>query len=134
MQVARAMSWVAATIAALIGAIGVLNTMAMSVLERRPEIGAFRAMGWRKRQVVQMVVTESLLLAAAGAMLGTALGLSVLCGLSHLRATSGLVQGDWPISAVIEGTLLSFLAAACGAVWPALRVATEQPIEALLGR
>ncbi len=128
------MSWVAAVIAAVIGAIGVLNTMAMSVLERRPEIGAFRAMGWRKRQVVQLIVTESLLLAAAGAMLGTALGLSVLSGLSHLRATSGLVQGDWPISAIVEGTLLAFLMAALGAVWPALRVTAEQPVEALLGR
>src|SRR5208283_1538135 len=78
MQVTRAMSWVAAAIAALIGAIGVLNTMAMSVLERRSEIGAFRAMGWRKRQVVQLIVTEALLLAAAGAALGTAMGLSVL--------------------------------------------------------
>ena len=134
MQVTRAMSWVAAAIAALIGAIGVLNTMAMSVLERRPEIGAFRAMGWRKRQVVQLIVTESLLLAAAGAIMGTALGLSVLSGLSHLRATSGLVQGDWPVSAIVEGTLLAFLMAALGAAWPALRVTAEQPVEALLGR
>ena len=45
MQVTRAMSWVAAVIAALIGVIGVLNTMAMSVLERRAEIGAFRWAG-----------------------------------------------------------------------------------------
>ena len=134
MQVTRAMSWVAAAIAALIGAIGVLNTMAMSVLERRPEIGAFRAMGWRKRQVVQLVVTESLLLAAAGAMLGSVLGLAVLSGLAHLRATSGLVQGDWPLSAILEGTLLAFLMAALGAAWPALRVTAEQPVEALLGR
>ncbi|MGA2257011.1 MAG: ABC transporter permease [Thermoguttaceae bacterium] len=134
MQVTRAMSWVAAVIAALIGAIGVLNTMAMSVLERRSEIGAFRAMGWRKRLVVQLIVTESLLLATVGAMLGTALGLSVLSGLSHSRATSGLVQGDWPISAILEGTLLAFLMAAIGAVWPALRVTAEQPVETLLGR
>jgi putative ABC transport system permease protein len=134
MQVTRAMSWVAAAIAALIGAIGVLNTMAMSVLERRAEIGAFRAMGWRERQVVQLIVIEALLLAAAGALLGTALGLSILSGLSHLRATSGLIRGDWPISAVVEGTLLAFLMAALGAAWPALRVTAEQPVEALLGR
>jgi putative ABC transport system permease protein len=134
MQVTRAMSWVAAAIAVLIGAVGVLNTMAMSVLERRPEIGAFRAMGWRKRQVFQLIVTESLLLATAGAVLGTTLGLSILSGLSHLRATSGLVQGDWPVSAVVEGTLLTFLMAALGAAWPAMRVTAEQPVEALLGR
>jgi putative ABC transport system permease protein len=134
MQVARAMSWVAAAIAALIGATGVLNTMAMSVLERRAEIGAFRAMGWRKRQVVQLVVTEALLLAVAATVFGIVLGLSILSGLSHLRATSGLVQGDWPMAAMIEGTLLALLMAALGAAGPALRVAAEQPVEALLGR
>jgi putative ABC transport system permease protein len=134
MQVTRAMSWVATAIAALIGAIGVLNTMAMSVLERRAEIGAFRAMGWRKRQVVQLIVTEALLLAAAGAAMGTTLGLSILSGLSHWHTTSGLVQGDWPISAIVEGTLLAFLMAALGAAWPALRVTAAQPVEALSGR
>ena len=134
MQVTRAMSWVVAAIAALIGAIGALNTMAMSVQERRPEIGAFRAMGWRKLQVVQLIVTESLLLAAASAATGIALGLSVLSGLSHWPATSGLVQGDWPIWAIGEGVLLAFLMAALGAAWPALRVTAEQPVEALMGR
>jgi len=108
--------------------------MAMSVLERRPEIGAFRAMGWRKRQVVALIVTEAMMLAAAGAAIGTALGLSVLSGLAHMRATSGLVQGDWPISAVVDGAFLAFLMAAIGAAWPAQRVTAEQPVEALMGR
>jgi ABC-type lipoprotein release transport system permease subunit len=45
-----------------------------------------------------------------------------------------LVQGDWPVSAVVEGTLLTFLMAALGAAWPAMRVTAEQPVEALLGR
>ncbi len=134
MQVTRAMSWVAAAIAAMIGAIGVLNTMAMSVLERRAEIGAFRAMGWRKRKVVQLIVTEALLLAVVAAALGTALGLSILSGLAHWRATSGLVQGGWPISAMVAGSLLALLMATLGAAWPALRVTAEQPVEALLGR
>lgn len=134
MQVARVMSWVAAAIAVLIGASGLFNTMAMAVHERRPEIGAFRAMGWRRRQVVGLIVAEALLLAAAGAVLGSALGLSVLSGLSHLRATSGLVQGDWPLAAVAEGTLLAFLMAALGAAWPALRVTAEEPVDALAGR
>ena len=91
--------------------IGVLNTMAMSVSERRQEIGAIRAMGWRKRQVVQLLVAESLLLATAGAAAGTALGLAIISGLSRWHVTAGLVQGDWPPSAVVEGVLLAFLMA-----------------------
>ena len=68
-----------------------------------------------------------------GGGVGTVLGLSVLSGLYHLVPTSGLVQGDWPISAILEA-LFTFLMAALGAAWPAMRVTAERPAEALLGR
>ena len=48
MKVARTMSWFTSTFAIVIGAIGVMNTMAMSIFERRGEIASLRAMGWRK--------------------------------------------------------------------------------------
>ena len=134
MQVTRAMSWVAAAIALAIGAIGVLNTMAMSALERRQEIGAIRAMGWRKRQIVQLLVGEALLLAAGGAAAGTALGLAVISGLSWWHVTAGLVQGDWPLAAVAEGVGMAFLMAVIGAALPAFRIASQSPVAALSSR
>ena len=58
MKIARTMSWFTSTFAIVIGAIGVMNTMAMSVFERRGEIASLRAMGWRKWRVVRLILSE----------------------------------------------------------------------------
>lgn len=133
MQVTRAMSWVATAIAAAMGAIGVLNTMAMSVFERRLEIGALRAMGWRRLQVVQLIVGESLLLAIAGAAGGVAMGLASNSCLARWHVTSVLVQGDWSAWAVLYGVLLALVMAVAGGLLPALRITSQRPVEALRG-
>jgi putative ABC transport system permease protein len=131
MRVTRVMSWVISAVACLMGAFGILNTMAMSVFERRCEIGAFRAMGWRTRRVVMLIVQESLLLAAAGAAIGVLGGFAVIVGLSHWHVTSGLVQGNLPLRAVYEGVAMAATMAVLGAAYPALRFARLAPVEAL---
>jgi putative ABC transport system permease protein len=131
MRVTRVMSWVISAVACLMGAFGILNTMAMSVFERRCEIGAFRAMGWRTWRVVVLVVQESLLLAGAGSVVGVAGGFAVIVALAHWHVTSGLVQGDLPLRAVCEGVAMAALMAVLGAVYPALRFARLAPVEAL---
>jgi len=57
-----------------IGAIGVMNTMVMSVFERTREIGILRAVGWSGRRILRMVISESLLLCLVSAVVGSALG------------------------------------------------------------
>jgi putative ABC transport system permease protein len=131
MRVTRAMSWVISTIACLIGALGVLNTMAMSVFERRAEIGSLRAMGWRTSRVIRLILSESLLLAAAGASVGIVFGLVVVTLLSHWHVTSGLVQGDLSFRAIGEGVLMAAAMAVVGAAYPAFRIATTPPVESL---
>ena len=61
-------------LAVLLGAIGVMNTMIMSVFERTREIGILRAVGWRGSRIVRMVLAESLLLCLVAAVFGLALG------------------------------------------------------------
>src|SRR5262249_20780445 len=58
-KVTRAMAWLTSAIALVIGAIGMLNTMIMSVYERTREIGTLRAIGWRKGRVVRLIVGEA---------------------------------------------------------------------------
>jgi putative ABC transport system permease protein len=128
------MSWVVAAIALVIGAVGVANTMAMSILERRGEIGALRAIGWPKRRVILLILIESVLLAVAGAATGTVLGLAIITGLSHWRMTAGLVQGDWPLGAVATGSGLTLAMAVLGAAFPAWHSASAAPVEALRSR
>ena len=131
MQVTRTMSWVTSIIAGVIGAIGVLNTMAMSVFERRAEIGALRAMGWRRSHVLQLIVWEALMLAAAGASVGMAWGTAAILGLARWHVTSGLVQGDISAGALVKGALLAATMAVLGAAYPAYRSARVLPAEAL---
>jgi ABC-type lipoprotein release transport system permease subunit len=131
MRVTRVMSWVISAVACLMGAFGILNTMAMSVFERRSEIGAFRAMGWRTWRVVVLIVEESLLLAGAGSLVGVAGGFAVVFALAHWHVTSGLVQGDLSLRAVCEGIAMAALMAIVGAAYPALRFARLAPVEAL---
>jgi putative ABC transport system permease protein len=133
MQVTRTMSWVTAAIAVFLGSIGVLNTMAMSVLERKTEIGALRAMGWRKSRVISLIVSESLILALGAAVSGVTLGLAITFALSKWKSTSVLIQGNWSISAILTGIILAGLMAILGAMYPAARVARTRPIDALRG-
>ena len=106
MKIARTMSWFTSTFAIVIGAIGVMNTMAMSIFERRGEIASLRAMGWRKWRIAQLILSESMLLSIIGAVLGVAAGLGITAALTHWKRTSGLVQGDISLWAICEGFAL----------------------------
>jgi putative ABC transport system permease protein len=73
-RISRAVAWLTSAIAIIIGGIGMLNTMTMSVAERTKEIGMLRAIGWRRARVVQMILGESIMLSMAGALVGSAGG------------------------------------------------------------
>ena len=87
----RAMAWVTSAIGLIIGAVGMLNTMIMSVFERTSEIGILRAIGWRRWRVVRMILMESVLLSLAGGAVG-AVGAIVLARvLAAQPAVAGMV-------------------------------------------
>ena len=68
----RAMAWLTSAVALVIGAVGMLNTMVMSVFERTREIGILRAIGWGRWRVVRMILMESVVLSMAGGVVGAA--------------------------------------------------------------
>src|SRR5262249_1083275 len=72
-RIAHGMAWLTSVIAVIIGAVGMLNTMIMSVFERVKEIGILRAIGWKRGRVLRMILGEALALSMAGAVLGTVL-------------------------------------------------------------
>jgi putative ABC transport system permease protein len=133
MKVARTMSWTTSIFAIVIGAIGVLNTIAMSVFERREEIASLRAMGWRKHRVIRLILNEALCLSLLAALFGVAIGCSVIELLTHLKATSGLVQGDISFQAIGEGVAVSVAIALLGAAYPAYRSANLPIANAMRG-
>ncbi|WP_034516542.1 ABC transporter permease [Actinomadura rifamycini] len=116
-------------VALLVGGVGVANTMVISVLERRAEIGLRRSLGATRGQVRTQFLTESLLLSALGGLGGALIG-----GL--ITAVYALYQG-WPVVvpawAVGGGVLATLLIGAAAGLYPAVRASRLSPTEALAG-
>jgi putative ABC transport system permease protein len=134
LRIARTASWFTSAFAIVIGAAGVMNTLAMAIFERRGEIASLRAMGWRKSRVVRLLLTESLYLATFAAIIGVALGMVGIVLLSHWRRTSGLVQGNFSTQAIVEGMVVALGIALVGTIYPAYRCIKQPIAEALRAR
>jgi putative ABC transport system permease protein len=130
-RVTRAAAWVTSAVAILIGVVSVLNTMIMSVFERASEIGALRAIGWRKSRVICMILGESALLAVAGAVLGSLLGCGALRLMAEWPQTAGLVGGRTHASVIAQGFLTAIAVGMLGAAYPAWWAARLWPIDAM---
>jgi putative ABC transport system permease protein len=130
-QIASAMAWSISAIALVIGAIGMLNTMIISVFERTNEIGILRAIGWRRGRIVRMILLESSLLSVVGGVLGTLLATAMTFVLSRAPATAGLVSGRVAPAVIAQGICIALLIGILGALYPAFRAARLLPTVAL---
>jgi putative ABC transport system permease protein len=131
LKAATAMAWITSSIAIIIGAVFMLNTMVMSVFERTREIGILRAIGWRPWRVMRMILMESLLLSLTGGVVGTIAAIALTWFLSGLPAVGGLVRGDISITVISEGFAIALLVGLIGAAYPAYRGARLMPTEAI---
>jgi ABC-type antimicrobial peptide transport system permease subunit len=117
--------------AVFIGALGMLNTMLMSVLERTREIGVLRSLGWRRLQVMWMILKESLVLGAVGGILGIPLGM----GLGVLVGTAGIWGGalepTYTPRLFVQAVVVAVVAGVLGGLYPAWRATRMRPVEAL---
>ncbi|MFC5502601.1 ABC transporter permease [Lysinimonas soli] len=117
------------SVALLVGGIGVANTMIISVLERRREIGLRRALGATRGHIRSQFLAEALLLSALGGVLGVVLGAAV-------TATFAVANG-WPTSlppgALVIGIGATLLIGGAAGLYPALRAARTPPTAALNG-
>lgn len=130
-KMGRAMAWITSLIAVVLGSIGVLNTMMMSVFERTHEIGVLRAIGWRKSRIMRMVMLEALAVGALGALLGT-VGAALLLRLFALNPTfRAVVDGSVEPLTICEGVVVACIVAALGSAYPAYRATTQSPTDAL---
>ncbi len=131
LKTASAMAWVTSAIALVIGCIGMLNTMIMSVFERTKEIGILRASGWKRRRIVKMILGEAFILSLVGAVFGTLLGYAAVTFLAQLPSASLVVSGQIPAFAVAQGFAIALLVGLFGGLYPALRASKLSPTEAI---
>ncbi|HEV8173802.1 MAG TPA: ABC transporter permease [Actinoplanes sp.] len=114
-------------VALLVGGIGVANTMVISVLERRAEIGLRRSLGATRGQIRTQFVTESLLLSLLGGVGGVLGGLAVTALYAMTRTWPTVV----PAWALIGGVGATVLIGAVAGLYPAIRAARLAPTDAL---
>lgn len=130
-RVARSFAWLTSMIALAIGSIGMLNTMMMAVFERTREIAMLRAIGWKRRRVIAMVLGEATLLSIAGSILGILLAVILVRFLANLPASGRLVEGDVSPSVMLQGLVLAVLLGLLGGLYPAWSAAKLPPVEGL---
>jgi len=128
---AHAAAWGTSLIALLVAALGIANTMAMSVFERTKEIGVLRAMGWSRRRVMSLILIEAAALGAAGGLVGMLLGWGALHILAALPQTASIIATGLPVMTLVEGLVMAALVGVLAGSVPAWRGAQLSPVEAL---
>jgi putative ABC transport system permease protein len=121
-----------AGISLLVGGIGIMNIMLVSVTERTREIGLRKAVGARKRDILIQFLAESSLLSLVGGVIGIMLGwgLSVLVG-AIARASDADLSPAISLDAILLATLFSAAVGLFFGLYPAKRAADLEPVEAL---
>ena len=112
----------------LVGGVGVMNIMLMSVTQRTREIGVRKAVGARRRDIVWQFLLEAALLTTIGGVLGVALAFSLGWILSILVPNLPAIPPLWAVS---SGLGVSTLVGIIFGVWPALKAARLDPVESL---
>jgi putative ABC transport system permease protein len=131
MQNTTAMADAIALIAVLVGGFGMMNTMLMTVLERTREIGVLRALGWRRRQILSLILREAFALGVFGALVGIGVAFALAAALGAIPVYGDAISVAWTPEIFANAIVVSLALALVGGAYPALRATRLQPIEAL---
>ena len=117
---------------------GIVNTMMMSVFERKREVGTLMALGFRRRSILWLFIVEAFCLGAFSAAFGATLGLTVVrithwTGIPFTVPAVGVITArpviDWPYAFTTIGVAIA--TALVAGIYPAYKASRLQPIEAL---
>ena len=118
--------WIA-SISLLVGGIGVMNIMLVSVTERTREIGLKKAIGARKRKILAQFLTEAAVLTSLGGLLGAAGGI----GLAQIVSRVSESPVSISVPAMVFSVVFSMLIGILFGLLPSVKAANLNPIEAL---
>jgi len=124
-------AWGIAAVAIIVGGLGMMNAMVMSVLERTREIGTLRALGWRRGQIVRMIMGEAVLLSLLGGVIGISIGVGLTELAERAPGVGAFMEGVYSPGLFAQGLLTALILGIIGGAYPAWRAANLQPVEAL---
>jgi len=122
-----------AAISLLVGAVGIMNTMYTSVIERTDEIGVMKAVGARNKDIMALFLIEAGMLGAVGGIIGTSLGLSISKAVEYYAINHGLpeLRVHMGMDLILGVLAFSFIIGSLSGALPARQAAKLQPVEAL---
>ncbi|WP_407355551.1 ABC transporter permease [Methanolobus sp. WCC5] len=116
-----------ALISLIVGSIGIMNIMLVTVAERTREIGLLKSLGYSEKDVLSLFIIESIIVGLIGGILGTILGIGVAMIANSLLG----VPNIFPLSLIFLGFSVSVLVGLFAGVYPARKAARMNPVEAL---
>jgi putative ABC transport system permease protein len=116
-----------AAVSLLVGGIGIMNIMLVSVQERTREVGVRMAVGARRRDILLQFLVEAIVVSLAGGFVGIALGYGIATAIASLGGWSTIV----PLYSVVLSACVSIAIGLIFGVGPARRASTMNPVEAL---
>jgi len=129
----QAMSWGTSLLAVLVGVLGVMNTMLMTVFERTQEICVLLALGWKRARIVSMVLLESAMLGFSGGVVGVFLGTMGVKLLQRTPAIRGLLEPDLSVTLLLTSVAIAVVVGVLSGLYPAWRSSRLMPSAALQG-
>lgn len=116
-----------ALISLIVGSIGIMNIMLVTVTERTSEIGIMKSLGYKNKEVLTMFIVESMVVGLIGGIFGTALGVA---GAYLVVGAMGMPH-VFPLSMIFVGVIVSILVGLVAGVYPANKAARMNPVDAL---
>ena len=123
----QASTWAISLLAIVVGGLGIINTMLMSVFERTREIGVLKAVGWSNTKILTMIVGESLVITIVSAIIGSLIGF-LACTL--LGPQIGIEPLFTP-KIFIQAFSIAIVVGIIGGLYPAIKAVRLPPTEAL---
>ncbi|HUQ60318.1 ABC transporter permease [Lentzea sp.] len=118
-------------LAILIAVLGVINTLALSVIERTRELGLLRAIGMRRGQVMRMITVESVVISVFGAVLGLAVGLALGVATVQALKDQGISEIGFPWATMVQYLVVAAFVGVVAAILPAIRAARLNVLDAI---
>lgn len=119
------------TLAILIAVLGIVNTLALGVVERTREIGLLRAIGMDRRQLRRMLQVESIAISLLGAVLGVLIGVLFGASIQSVMAEDGLGVLDVPVLQLAIAVLVAAVVGVLAALWPSRRAGRLDVLRAI---